>query len=319
MRTTPSRVVPLAAAAIAIATLSGCTYASQATGTSQSLGGASASAVSTSVPTEKIPAVPLDPAAAALLPTDIASSGTLTVGTDPTFPPFELYASNNKTVVGLDADLATAIGQTLGVTVSMVPATFDTILPGIASKKYDLGISGFSVTPERQANADFVVYHESGSALAVPPGNPEKLSMDPLTLCGRTIGGEKGSTQGLQILPEFSKKCTDAGKKPITVQLFPTQSDANLAIVSGRVQAVMSGSTSMGYQAKLSGGAFQLAGGGDYEPKPTGIALPKGSSLTPAIAAAVKKIVETPAYAAIFAKWGVSRTDAVTADQVFPG
>ena len=55
----------------------------------------------------------------------------------------------------------------------MVPATFDTILPGVGSHKYDVGISGFNVTAERKKNADFATYMNSGSGLAVKQGNPK--------------------------------------------------------------------------------------------------------------------------------------------------
>ena len=60
--------------------------------------------------------------------------------------------SDGHTVVGMDADLAKALGQVLGLKVNVVNATFDTIIPGLASGKYDLGMSSFTDTKERAAD-----------------------------------------------------------------------------------------------------------------------------------------------------------------------
>lgn len=310
MRSTLNKTILLTIAFSSAVALSACTSAPDTVAgpTGENAGGG--------VPTEQIAAAPLDPAAVALLPADVKANGVLKVATDPTYPPYELYADDNKTVIGFDADLAAAIGQALGLSVEMVPATFDTILPGIASRKYDVGMSAFSITPERQQNADFVSYQVNGSGLAVPLGNPKNLSLDAATLCGTKVAGQKGSTQGIQMLPDFSKQCTDAGNKAIDIQLFPSQSEANLALVSGRVDAVAADSISMAYQGKLAGDTFELAAGKDYEPVPTAVALPKDSELTPAIAAAVKSLIQGSTYSALFAKWGMPVDTMVTVDQV---
>jgi polar amino acid transport system substrate-binding protein len=258
-------------------------------------------------------------AAADLLPAAIKAKGTLVVGTDPTFPPYEFYADDNKTVVGWDADFAKALGETLGLEVTMAPATFDTILPGVSSHKYDVGISGFNVTAERRKNADFAAYQSSGSGLAVKAGNPKKLALDPMKLCGTKVGGEKGTTQGIETLPAFSQQCVDAGKAPIDIQLFPSQNEANLALVSGRVDSVLSGLIGTGYASKLSGGAFELAGDEDYDPTPVGIALPKGSPLTASIVAAVKALVVSDTYKQINSKYGIPQSVTISADAVDAG
>ena len=75
-----------------------------------------------------------------------------------------------------------------------------------------------------------------------------------MKLCGTKIGGEKGTSQGIETLPAFSKQCTDAGQPAIDIQLFPSQHEANLALTSGRVDGVLSGDIGMAYASKLSGG-----------------------------------------------------------------
>ncbi|WP_175417372.1 ABC transporter substrate-binding protein [Arthrobacter sp. 24S4-2] len=295
----------------AIVGLSGCTNAS--------LEGGSAAAHPLPGQNGAISAAPLNQTAADLLPAEVRSKGTLLVGTDPTFPPYEFYAEDNKTVTGWDADFARALGETLGLEVKMIPATFDTILPGVGSQKYDVGISGFNVTAERKKNADFATYMNSGSGLAVKQGNPKNLALDAMKLCGTKIGGEKGTSQGIETLPAFSKQCMDAGRPPIDIQLFPSQHEANLALTSGRVDGVLSGDIGMAYASKLSGGSFELAPGTGWDPTAVGIAMPKGSPLTKAVVAAVEALVASDTYTSINAKYGIPDSVKVSADQVDAG
>src|SRR6185436_20818502 len=102
-------------------------------------------------------------AAAALVPAAIKSKGTLRVAADATYPPNESIATDGKTVVGMDADLAKAIGGALGLKVAVVNGTFDSIIPGLASGKYDLGMSSFTDTKEREKTVDFVTYFTAGT------------------------------------------------------------------------------------------------------------------------------------------------------------
>src|SRR5260370_20887011 len=95
------------------------------------------------------------------VPAAVKSKGTLTVAEDATYAPNEFIASDGHTVIGWDADLAKALGQVLGLKVTMVNATFDTIIPGLASGKYDLRMSSFTDTNARQQTLDFVDYYEA--------------------------------------------------------------------------------------------------------------------------------------------------------------
>lgn len=303
------RTTGLLAAGMLIAlAATGCTTVSQAE-TSQSAG----APASGSVPAA---ALGVDESARALLPASIRDAGVLTIASDPTYPPFEYYDTDNKSMIGWDVDMGDALGAVLGLTVEHVPATFDTILPGLQSGKYDLGMSTFSVTSERRKAVDFVPYLQGGTGLAVAPGNPEKLSVDAASLCGKAIAAQKGSIQSQDILPAFSKKCTEGGDPAIDMQFFPTQNDANLALTSGRVQGVLADSVSLAYQGDLAGGKFELAEGPDFDPTLTGTALARKSELLPAIQAATTAVLESPAYAEINSKWGLPDSTEITAADV---
>jgi polar amino acid transport system substrate-binding protein len=275
-------------------------------------GTSDASSGDTSLATDS--ALPVNEAARALLPESIRAGGVLRVASDPTYAPFEYFDTDNKTMIGWDVDLTDAVGASLGLKVEHVPASFDTILPGLASGKYDMAASFFSVTPEREKIVDFVQYIKSGSGVAVLKGNPNNVTMDPMTMCGRRIAGQKGSIQSMEILPAFSTQCSEAGQQPIDVQNFPSQSDANLALVSGRIDGVVADSVTLGYQAKQANGKFELAEGEEYKPEPIGLALSKTSGLKPAVTEAVRDVITSSHYPAISEKWGVPNSVLVTAD-----
>ncbi|GAA1876577.1 ABC transporter substrate-binding protein [Paeniglutamicibacter psychrophenolicus] len=298
----------LAAGMLLALASTGCTTVSQAEGTQGADAPASGSASTA--------ALGVNEAARALLPAEIRDKGVLTIASDPTYPPFEFYDTDNKTLIGWDADMGDAIGAVLGLKVEHVPATFDTILPGLQSGKYDLGMSTFTVTDERRKVVDFVPYLQGGTGLAVAPGNPEGLTVEAASLCGKAIAAQKGSIQSLDILPEFSKECTKAGKTAIDMQFFPTQNDANLALTSGRVAGVMADSVSLAYQGTLADGKFELAEGPDYEPELTGTALGKKSALLPAIQAATVAVLESPTYGEINTKWELPASTEITPAEV---
>jgi polar amino acid transport system substrate-binding protein len=278
-----------------VATLAACTNASQDIGTPTLPSSAPASSEASGGVSAK---------AAELLPPNVQGK-TLHFATDASYPPFEQFDSGNQNIVGFDVDVMRAIGSKLGVTFEPVNAGFDSILTGLAAGRYDAAASSFSVTPEREKVVDFVTYLQGGAGIAAPKGNPQQLRMDWQTLCGHTIAAQKGTTQAIEELPGLSKKCTDAGKPAITISLFPSQNDTILAIASGRVDAMMGDSTAISYQAKLSGGRFELAPGDVYEARPTGIALQKSSPLKPAVAEAVKELYADGTIAKIAEQWSV--------------
>lgn len=306
------RTSRMLAGAVLVAFLAtGCTNASQTGGGAQS-GNASGAASSSA----SVAGLSVNEEARALLPQAVKDKGSLIVASDPSYPPFEVYDTDNKTIIGWDIDMGDAVGQVLGLKIEHVPATFDTILPGLSSGKYDMGMSAFSVSAERRKAVDFVPYNQGGSAVAVKPGNPEKLAMNADALCGKSIAAQKGTSQSQDILPLFTKECTDGGKPAIDIQLFPSQNDANLALISGRVQGVMADSVSLAYQGKLADGKFEVAAGPDYESQLTGVALKKNSEMLKAVQKAMQVVIESPTYKEVNAKWNMPASTEITSADV---
>ena len=132
---TPTRGMKKAAAAVALGTLaivaSACSSNSSSSTTTTAASTTTTSAPP--IPTTVIPTQPANSAIAATVPASIHSAGTLTVAMDASYPPNEFIAPDGSTIVGMDADLSNAITQTLGLKAKLVNATFDTIIPGLAS------------------------------------------------------------------------------------------------------------------------------------------------------------------------------------------
>jgi polar amino acid transport system substrate-binding protein len=241
-------------------------------------------------------------AIAAQVPAAIKSKGTLTVAADATYAPNEFVASDGHTVIGMDADLMKALGSTMGLKVNIVNATFDSIIPGLAAGKYDIGASSFTDTKEREKTVDFVDYFSAGiSFYAKSSANPGVKTVE--DLCGKTVSVEKGTTEEEEAGAQ-GKKCTKAGKKSVTVLVFPTQNEANLAISSGRAELGMADSPIAAYQVKQASGAFKLVGE-TYGAAPYGLAIPKQSGMTTPVLAALKQLIANGTYTQILTKWGV--------------
>ena len=290
-RSTSRTAASLAALLTAAAIVAGCGSSNNNTNTA-STGAASTAGGSTGV----------DQKVASEVPAAVKSKGTLTVAADATYAPNEFIGSNGHTVEGMDADLAQALAGVMGLKAKVVNATFDSIIPGLAAHKYDLGMSSFTDTKEREKTVDFVTYFSAGTSFYEKASGGPPIT-DLSSLCGTTVAVEKGTTQAADSTAQ-SKKCTSAGKKPGKVLTFTDQNGANLAITSGRAQVGMADSPVADYQVKKSNGQFKLVGK-PYGTAPYGIAMPKDLKLTKPVLDALKTLMSNGKYMEILKKWGI--------------
>jgi polar amino acid transport system substrate-binding protein len=268
------------------------------------LAGCGGSSKSTSSPSTTAASAPVavDAAIAAKVPAAIKSKGTLTVASEAQYAPNEFIAPDGHTIIGMDADLMKALGEVMGLKVKLVNSNFETIIPGLAAGRYDLGASSFTDTKEREKTVDFVDYFQAGiSFYAKSSANPGVKTV--ADICGKTVAVEKGTVEQEEATKQ-SAKCTKEGKKSVSVLSFPGQNPVNLAIASGRAEVGMADSPVVAYQVKLSKGTFKLVGE-TYEVAPYGIAIPKKSGMTTPILAALKALIANGTYTKILAKWGI--------------
>jgi polar amino acid transport system substrate-binding protein len=265
-------------------------------------GAPSTTATTVALPTATIPTQPTNAAIAATVPAAVKSGGTWTVAMDATYAPDEFIAPDGTTIVGMDADLANALGQVLGLKVKLVNATFDTIIPGIQSGKYGLGASSFTDTLARQKVVDFVDYFSAGEAYYVKSGTPTTFN-GLATLCGHTVSVESGTTEQTDAQTQ-AKACTKAGKATVTVLSFGNQSQANLAVSSGRAEVGFADSQVAEYIVATSNGVF-VNSGVPFSVAPYGLALPKGNGMTTPVQSAVNFLIANGVYNQILTKWGI--------------
>jgi polar amino acid transport system substrate-binding protein len=264
--------------------------------------GSSSKSTSSSSTTAASAPVAVDAAIAAKVPAAIKSKGTLTVASEAQYAPNEFIAPDGHTIIGMDADLMKALGEVMGLKVKLVNSNFETIIPGLAAGRYDLGASSFTDTKEREKTVDFVDYFQAGiSFYAKSSANPGVKTV--ADICGKTVAVEKGTVEQEEATKQ-SAKCTKEGKKSVSVLSFPGQNPVNLAIASGRAEVGMADSPVVAYQVKLSKGTFKLVGE-TYEVAPYGIAIPKKSGMTTPILAALKALIANGTYTKILAKWGI--------------
>jgi polar amino acid transport system substrate-binding protein len=275
--------------ALAVLALAGCGSSSSSSSTATTT--SSTSSTSTS-----------NASVAALVPAAMKSKGTLNVATEAQYAPNEFIAPDGHTIIGMDADLMTALGEEMGLKVKLINANFETIIPGLAAGRYDVGASSFTDTKEREKTVDFVDYFSAGiSFYAKSSSNPGVNEL--ADLCGKTAGVEKGTVEQEEAEKQ-SKACTKEGKKSVTVLSFPGQNAVNLAVSSGRAELGMADSPVVAYQIKQSGGQFKLIGK-SYAFAPYGLAIPKTSGMTKPIEAALKELIANGKYKQILEKWGI--------------
>jgi polar amino acid transport system substrate-binding protein len=256
----------------------------------------------TTTPTATSSTVAANSQIAAEAPEKIKSKGTLTVAADATYAPNEFIGADGRTVEGMSPDLGHALGAVMGLKVKFVNASFDTIIPGLQSGKYDLGISSFTDTKEREKVVDFVTYFSAGTSFYVKA--QEGPTINSLAdLCGHKVAVERGTTQADDANAQ-SAKCKNAGKSAVTVLVFPDQNAANLALSSGRGQVGMADSPVAAYIVKKSSGQFKLSGK-SYGTAPYGIAIPKGNGMAQPILDALKEVISDGSYMSILTKWGI--------------
>jgi polar amino acid transport system substrate-binding protein len=236
---------------------------------------------------------------AATVPEDIKKSGKLVVGVNVPYAPNEFKDPSGK-IVGFDVDLMNAIASTLGLTAEYRESDFEKIIPSIQGGTYNVGMSSFTDTKEREATVDFVTYFSAGSLWAQRSGAP----IDPNNACGKKVAAQSTTVQETEELPAKSKACTDAGKAPIEIVKFDRQDDVTNAVVLGKVDAMSADSPVTAYAIKQSNGKLEAAGE-IFDSAPYGWPVAKGSPLAQSLQKALEHLIETGDYKTIAGNWGV--------------
>jgi polar amino acid transport system substrate-binding protein len=266
--------------------------------------------------TETTAAAPtVDEALAAKVPDEIKSDGKVLIGTDASYAPNEFLDADGKTVVGWDVDLFNAVAAKLGLKTEYQSATFDAIIPGVQSGKYEMGISSFTINDERKQQVNMVSYFSAGTQWGTKKGNPTGIQPD--NACGKKVAVQTNTVQDTEDLPKRDEACTGAGNPAITVDRYQRQDQATAAVVSGKDDAMLADSPVLAYAVKQTNGQLELLGD-IYDAAPYGYVIEKDQTeYAQAVADAVAALISDGTYKTILEKWGVE-AGAITDPTVNP-
>ena len=235
------------------------------------------------------------------VPEAIKSSGKLIVGVNIPYTPNEFKDESGK-IVGFDVDLMNAIAATLGLTAEYREADFAKIIPSIQGDTFNVGMSSFTDTKEREQTVDFVTYFSAGILWAQKAG----AGIDPNNACGKKVSVQATTTEETVELPAKSKACTDAGKPAIDIIKFDGQDAATNAVVLGQADAMSADSPVTLYAIKQSNGKLETAGE-IADAAPYGWPVKKGSPLAQSLKQALEHLIENGTYEEIATNWGVEK------------
>jgi polar amino acid transport system substrate-binding protein len=251
--------------------------------------------------TAAAPAV--DEALAAKVPEEIKSDGKILIGTDASYAPNEFLDTDGKTVIGFDVDLFDAVAAKLGLQTEWQSATFDAIIPGVQSGKYEMGISSFTINDERKQQVNMVSYFSAGTQWGTKKGNPTGIQPD--NACGKKVAVQTNTVQDTEDLPKRDEACKAAGNPAITVDRYQRQDQATASVVSGKDDAMLADSPVLAYAVKQTNGQLELLGD-IYDAAPYGYVIEKDQTeFAQAVADAVKALVTDGTYKTVLDKWGV--------------
>lgn len=225
----------------------------------------------------------------------VAEGGTLIVGTNPEFQPFE-FMDDDGNVVGFDADFAAELSKDLGMELVFESISFDSIVPGVVTGKYDLGISGFYITEERLMNVDFSIpYLEDSQSCIVKLGG---AVVDAETLKGKKIGSQTG-TLGMESAEEYTEEANIFG--------YTSALNAIMELQGGKLDAVITDTpVAKRILKELGDDSLTILTTLEFEVNYYGVALPKGNDeLKAKIDASIQRMQEDGTIDELVKKWDI--------------
>lgn len=255
--------------------------------------------------------------AIAKIPADyrFVEPGTLTVAISAlNSPPLALVASDNRTRIGSDPDIARLLAQSLGLKLKLVPTAWEDWPLGITSGRYDVALVNIAVTEARKQKFDFATYRADSLAFSVKSSSAIQAIRSAEDLAGRKVIVGSGTNQE-RILLRWNEENQAAGR-PVAQPIYLTDdASGNLYIQSGRADVVFGPQSVAAYKAALNG-STKVVGLG---PKKAWVATTtkKGNGLVYALQAALDGAIARGEYQQVLARWG-EQGEAVEHSQVNP-
>jgi polar amino acid transport system substrate-binding protein len=172
---------------------------------------------------------------------EIKKRGEMVVATEMQFPPFDI--SDNGVFKGVDRELIDAVAKEIGVKVSYLDLPWTSVLPGLDAKKFDLCIAPVTITKERMKRYAFSVPIAEATAALMKRAD-DKSVMKPEDIAGKTVGGQKGTSQ-LEQLKGFAAKLP----KPVEIKEYVDNNQSYADLAAGRLDASVNSLPNLAYAA----------------------------------------------------------------------
>ncbi|WP_329060729.1 ABC transporter substrate-binding protein [Streptomyces sp. NBC_01429] len=256
---------------------------------------------------------------AALVPEAIRERGTLeVVGTTGTAPPLSFYATDDKTVIGVEPDIATLVANVLGLKPHFNTVDWANIFVGLDSGKYDVGLSNITVTEERKEKYDFATYRLDNLAFEAKKGAGWKVS-EPADVAGRTIAVGSGTNQE-KLLVTWSEQNVKKGLKPTDIKYYQKATDYYLALGSGRIDAYLGPNPTAAYHVASAGQSEIIgtySGGGADVRGEIAATTQKDNNLIKPIQEALNTVIKNGTYQKVLDRWGLAN-EAISSSELNP-
>ena len=158
---------------------------------------------------------------------DTVQSGKLVMATNAAFPPYEYVEGSDY--MGIDVEIAGEIAKKLGLELVIEDVDFDSIIAGVQSGKYDMGMAGMTVTDERKQSVNFSDTYAKGIQSIIVSEGSSIASVDDLS-SDTSIGVQQGTTGDIYASGDY-------GEDAIT--RFKTGTDAVQALTTGKIDCVI--------------------------------------------------------------------------------
>lgn len=231
------------------------------------------------------------------------SDGELMVGMEISYPPFEYY--EDEKVVGFDPEVSAALAQRMGLTASFHDTRFPNLILGLNANRFDTIISGMYILPERLEQADAIPYAKTGAAIMVRADAERKPEAEQ-DLCGLTVGLQQGTSWVKKLNDLSAGYCQEEGKEAITVNEYPTNSEASQAMLSGHIQAHVEIASASQMIVDKSRGRILISSKQAIYPETLGIYVKKGNDqLLDSLKAALENYKQSGEYSALIKQYGL--------------
>ena len=229
-------------------------------------------------------------------------------------PPIGLWASDNKTLIGSDPDMARLVADSLGLKIKLVPAAWEDWPLGITAGRYDVAMFNIAVTEERKKTFDFATYRADNHAFAVKITSAITAINRREDVAGKRIIVGSGTNQE-RILLGWDEKNRAEGLAPVQPIYFSDDAAATLALLSGRADATF-GPQAMAAWKAASRGQTKIVGHGPYRAW-VAVTTKKGNGLAVALQQAINSAIVSGEYHRVLARWG-EQGEAIDTSQVNP-